>query len=278
MPHKHYRAGEHHFRQGLVIVLLQVGVHGAESVIARLVAAGYLIDVHIFVVVLLPAWQDPVPPENISHAALAAAEHAGITAQGHAHVVVKGIGAAHQAAFVYQAFQLEAGVMHLFEFGRSPQDLPGRVECFNSALLLPDGHLPQIPLVGIAGGMQLQLRHQRVQPDSNPVIGKDHPLQFMMRSQLGQNANKALKLIVVVKLVVHSIDRADAPDPAFGDSQEVIAVADILGTTPDGVRRVRIGAVLAVEDEADMGKHFAFVVGKFAVYMVNIVFPFFNFL
>ena len=274
---KHHCAGEHHFRQRLVVVFLQVGVYSAEGVVPRLVASGNFIYVYIFIVVLLPAGQDPVAPEYIAHAALAATEHAGVTTQGYAHVVVKGVGAAHQAAFVDEAFQLKAGVVHLLQFRGRPHNLTGRVEGLDPALLLPDGHLPQVPLVGVAGGMQLQLRHQGVQQHRDPVIGKDHPLQFVMPRHPGQADGEILQIVVVVKLVVHGIDRADAPDLAPGDPQELVAVADILGPPLVGIRRVRIGAVLTVEGEADMGKHLLFVERELAIHMVYVFDTFFHF-
>ena len=276
-PGEHHRPRKHHFRQGLVVVLLKVGIHGAEGVVPRLVATGDLIHVYIFIVVFLPAGQDPVPPEYIAHAALTAAEHAGVAAQGHAHVVVKGIGAAHQAPFVYQAFQFETGVVHLFQLGGRTQDLTGWVERLDSALLLPDGHLPQVPLVGVAGGMQLQIRHQGVQQYRDAVIGKDHPLQLVMPRHPGKADGEILQIVIVVKLVVHGVDRADAPDLAFGQAQKIIAVADVLGPPLVGVRRVRIGAVLAIEGEADMGEHLLFIEGKLAIHVVYVLDALFHF-
>ena len=106
--------------------------------------------------------------------------------------MVKGVGAAHQAAFVDEAFQLKAGVVHLLQFRGRPHNLTGRVEGLDPALLLPDGHLPQVPLVGVAGSMQLQLRHQGVQQHRDPVIGKDHPLQFVMPRHPGQGDGEVL--------------------------------------------------------------------------------------
>ena len=89
---KHHCAGEHHFHQRLVIVFFQIGVHGAERVIPRLVAPGYLIHIYILIVILLPARQDPVSPEYITHTVLAAAEGTGVTPQRDGQVVVEGIG------------------------------------------------------------------------------------------------------------------------------------------------------------------------------------------
>ena len=63
---------------------------------------------------LLPPGQDPVGPKQVGDTVLAAAEDAGVTAQSHRKVVADGVGAAHKAAFVDEAFQFVPGCVHLF--------------------------------------------------------------------------------------------------------------------------------------------------------------------
>ena len=273
---EHNRPGDHQVDQGHAVVFCQVSIHALKGVIPFRVPSRNFVNVHILVVMLLPAGQNPVSPEQVRDAALTTAEHACVTAQGNGKIVTKRIGTAHEAAFVDEALQLVPGLVHLFQFGRGAQDFPGRIEDGDPALLPPDFHLPHVPLVSVAGGVDLQLRQQSMYQRSHPVVGQDQSVDAVLLHQFCYIHHKILHLGEVIKPVVHSVHRADAPHSAVGDTQKVQTVAYIVGPVQVGLGRIRIFFVPPVKGKAHVGEHF--LIGQFAIDVVNILFSFFYFL
>ena len=78
MRGKPNRAGKHQFRQRQAVVFCYIGIHRPERVIRFRISAGNFIYINIFIKMFLPAGQDPIAPENVPDAALAAAQHTGI--------------------------------------------------------------------------------------------------------------------------------------------------------------------------------------------------------
>ena len=108
------RAGDHQLRQEHIVVFRKVGVHAPEGVIPFGVAARDFVNVHVGIKMLLPPGQDPVGPEQVRDAVLATAEEARVAPQRNGKVVADGVGAAHKAAFVDEAFQFVPRLVHLF--------------------------------------------------------------------------------------------------------------------------------------------------------------------
>ena len=99
---KHHGAGNHQLFQRHIIIFRQVGIHDLKGVIAFRVPSCDFINIYIFVVAFLPAGQDPVGPEQVRDAVLATAQNGRVAPHGNGQVVVKGIGATHEAAFIKQ--------------------------------------------------------------------------------------------------------------------------------------------------------------------------------
>ena len=270
------RAGNHQFRQEHIVVFRKVGVHAPEGVIPFGVAARDFVNVHVGIKMFLPPGQDPVGPEQVGDAVLATAEDAGVTAQSHRKVMADGVGAAHKAAFVDEALQFVPRLVHLFQFIGHAQNLPGRVEHFRAALLPPDFHLPHVPLVRVAGGVDLQFRQEGVEQHGDAVVGKDQPFQLVSVRLPGDPDGEIFQLLFRMELVVHGVDRADAPHVSFCLLQKLRAVHHVPGPFRFGLIRVLFRPALPVKQKADMGQHF--FVGQLAVHVVDMLFAFFRFL
>ena len=145
-----YRAGDHQLRQWHTVVLGEIRVEGLERVIPRDISPRDFINVHHFIVVLLPSGQYPVGAEQVRDAVLTAAQQHRTPPHGNRQIMIEGIRAAHQAGFVDETFEPESGVVHLLQPAWGPEDFPGGIEYGRATFLPPDFHLPQIPLVGVA--------------------------------------------------------------------------------------------------------------------------------
>ena len=270
------RPGNHQVDQRHAVVFSQVSIHALKGVIPFRVPACNFVNVHNVVVMLLPAGQYPVSPKQVRDAALATAEHARVTVQGNGKVVTERIGTAHKAAFVDEALQFVAGLVHLFQFGRHTQYFSWRIKHSHAAFFPPDFHLPQVPLITVTGSMDFQFRQQSMYQRSHPVVGQDQSVDAVLLHQFGYVHHKILHLGEVIKSVVHSVHRADAPHSAVGDTQKVQTVAHIVGPVQVGLGGIHIFFVLPVKGKAHMGEHF--LIGQLAIHVINILFSFFHFL